>query len=550
MSTRVSGAALGEIQKLFGRGVMGAWTDGQLIEEFLGGREESEAAFRVLIQRHGPMVLGICRRILRDEHAAEDAFQATFLVLVKKAGVLRDRGLLTNWLYGVALKVSHKERARGERRRVVERQAAEQAPRLADGPESGELRSLIDEEIRRLPERYRTPLLLCHVEGLRHDEVARRLGCPVGTVESRLSRARERLRSRLASRGLAPTGSALAGMLRSPGADRVPTSLVESTLRAAVRNGGPEATLAVAARAGLGHAAAGMSLRARTAAAGVLLCLGITAIGLGGFRAQPPKPRTTPPMPVAAVANVEEPPPEPRRLPQAIARPMSGITIDGRLDDWPDGLPKYPVRNLLTTQAESYRDAIRGPLDIEAEFMAGYDSAAGLIYIGVVVRDDDPVIKRPGSARENDAVEVYVDGTFSDRTMEGTASGNWPADLNAAEMPVLQYAGLATGQPAYGDIYRANPSLVYARTRERHTRMKYRREGRVTTYEWAIQVYDRFPDRPARLDAGKRIGLEVAVVDKDSDRAKPAFLTWGSPPKVFKGFDAGALGELFLAGAP
>src|SRR5262249_35261390 len=154
----------------------------------------------------------------------EDAFQATFLVLVKKAEVLRDRGLLTNWLYGVALRVSHKERARGERRRVVERQAAERAPRIASGPEPVELRLLIDEGIHRLTARDRVPLLLCHVEGLRHDEVARRLGCPVGTVESRLSRAREQLRTRLARRGLAPSASAMGGMLRPAGIGPVPAS--------------------------------------------------------------------------------------------------------------------------------------------------------------------------------------------------------------------------------------------------------------------------------------------------------------------------------------
>ena len=133
MSIRVSGAALGELQKLFGWGAMGAWTDSQLVEQFLAGEAASEAAFRVLIHRHGPMVLAVCRRILGDEHAAEDAFQATFLVFVKKAGRLKDLDLLTSWLYGVAMKVSHKERARGARRRVVERQAAERAPERSSG---------------------------------------------------------------------------------------------------------------------------------------------------------------------------------------------------------------------------------------------------------------------------------------------------------------------------------------------------------------------------------------------------------------------------------
>jgi RNA polymerase sigma factor (sigma-70 family) len=549
MSIRVSGAALGEIQKLFGWGAMGAWTDNQLVEQFLAGQEESEAAFRVLIHRHGPMVLGVCRRILGDEHAAEDAFQATFLVFVKKAGTLRDHGLLNNWLYGVALRVSHKEKVRGERRRVVERHAAEQAPQSAGGQEACDLRSIIDEEIRRLPERYRVPLVLCHVEGLRHDEVARRLGCPVGTVESRLSRARERLRSRLARRGLAPTASALGAALEPLRIRLVPSSLVEATVCSALKSSTLRAGPLAAAGALLVRVVrtmAGASTGAGTAAAALVICMGIMAVGTRFFRAAEPEPQPT--TPVTAVLRAEVPPPAPRRTPQAIARPMSGITIDGRLDDWPEGLRRYPIQSLLTSHT-AYRDIIRGPHDIDAEFMTGYDRGAGLIYLAVVVRDDDPVVTRSSSPLENDAVEIYVDGTFSDRTLGEPLSDNWK-DLDAANMPVLQYVGLAGNVTAYGNRFGANPALLYGKSREPRTRMKYRREGNVTTYEWAVQVYDRFPDRPTRLEPGKRIGLEVAVVDKDSGRTKPAFLTWGLPPEVFKGFDAGSLGELFLADGP
>jgi RNA polymerase sigma factor (sigma-70 family) len=549
MSRRVSGAALEEIQKLFGRGAMGAWTDSQLIDEFVGGREASEAAFRILIHRHGPMVLGVCRRILGDEHAAEDAFQATFLVLVKKAGMLRDRRLLTNWLYGVALKVSHKERARGQRRRVVERDAAEQAPRPMDDPESGELRGVIDEEIRRLPERYRIPLLLCHVEGLRHDEVARRLGCPVGTVESRLSRAREQLRSRLARRGLAPASSAIGAMLGPPEVGRVPASLIEGTVRAASESVG-EASLLAAAQSWLGQARGGSPLGARIVAAGLVICTAITAVGLGLFRMEGPRPD-----PIAAAAHPPSVPlPDPLRTPRAVARPISGITIDGRLDDWPEDLRRYPIRNLLTSMPDGYRDRIRrDETDVEAEFMVGYDPRAGLIYLAVMVRDDEHVVHGPGrkgpggQVRQTDAVEVYIDGTFSDRR-----EGDWGETLDAATMPVLQYVGIAGEVPAYGDPRGANPSLVYARTRERRTRMKCRRdeEAKSTTYEWAIQAYDRFPDRITRLEPGQRIGFEIAVLDKDSGPTRSAFLTWGAPPEVFKGFDAGSLGELFLAEGP
>ncbi len=544
MSRRVSAAALGEIQKLFGRGAMGTWTDSQLIDEFLGGREESEAAFRILIHRHGPMVLGVCRRILGDEHAAEDAFQATFLVLVQKAGRLRDRGLLTNWLYGVALKVSHKERVRGERRRVIERNAAEHAPRVADDTESRELRGLIDEEIRRLPERYRIPLLLCHVEGLKHDEVAERLGCPVGTVESRLSRARERLRTRLARRGLAPAGSSLGVALRLGGGGRISASLVESTLGAAVRYAGPEATTLLAAvRVLLDRAI--RSLGGRVAATGMVLCTVVAVVGLDLFRIDEPPAIPATPLVAAepTIVKTEVPLPEPLRTPRAVARPSAGITIDGRLDDWPEGLPRYPIRNLLTASNDGYLDEIRSDsLDVDADFMVSYDAQAGLIYLAVSVRDDDlvshgPNRKKPsGNVLETDAVEVYVDGTFSNRRMD-VPTGDWSKALDAKTMPALQYVGIPGEVPAYGDPRGANPSLVYARTAEPWTRMKYRRDeqSKLTTYEWAIQAYDRFPDEPTRLEPGKRIGLEIAVLDKDSGRDQARLPDVGRPSRGVQG---------------
>jgi hypothetical protein len=286
---------------------------------------------------------------------------------------------------------------------------------------------------------------------------------------------------------------------------------------------------------------------------------------MGVFRAEEPGPRPAPPTAAAAVARVAARPPEivrapsmsatPRRTPQAIARPISSITIDGRLDDWPAWMRKYPIRNVLTDRTSSYRPEIRrDPLDLDAHFRVGYDAEAGLIYLAVVVRDDDLAIhgsgrKGPGGeVLQTDSVEVYVDGTSSNRKIR-EPSGDWRRELDAATMPVLQYVGIPGEVPAYGDPRGANPSLVYARTRETRTRMKYRRDeaAKATTYEWAIRPYDRFPDLPTRLEPGKRIGLEVAVVDKDSGRTKSAFVTWGSPPVVFKGCDAGSLGELLLS---
>jgi RNA polymerase sigma factor (sigma-70 family) len=524
---------------LFQCGAIGNWTDSQLVTLFLTDGEGSEAAFRVLIHRHGPMVLGVCRRVLGDEHAAEDAFQATFLTLVKKGGGLRDCNLLSNWLYGVALRIARKEKARGTRRRVVERQAPELARETGKDLDQAELRSVIDEEIRRLPERYRVPLVLCHLEGLRHDEVARRLGCPVGTVESRLSRAREQLRHRLERRGLAPTASVIGVTLRSPGATAMIPSLVEATLRVVVEQSSRRSAVRTAI-ASLGFLVDGVGLlsasRARSILSTLVLCTCVTVVGVGFYRED-----TRP--------EGKAQPPEATRNPSAVAYPLSGITIDGQLDDWPRDLRAYPIRNQLVGDS-SYnveeRDTTR---ESDAYFMVGYDRGAESIYLAVVV-PDKALIAKAGLVTDTDAMEVYIDGTFSRRMLKEQPSGEWQVKLDAAAMPVLQYAAVPGRVAAYEDPWDANPSLLYARTRQTATKMQYRHADHITTYEWAIKAYDHYPDRPTRLQPGKRLGFDVAVVDKDDPKRPPHFLTWGAPPVAFKGFDAGSLGELILVDSP
>ena len=222
MGIRLSATVVGGMQTLFDHGATGSWTDDRLITELRRGQEGREVALRVLIDRYGPMVMGVCRRILGDEHAAEDAFQATFLVLLKRAGTLRERHLLSNWLHGVARRVATKEKVKAARRRLVERRAVGRSGGQSNDLEAAELRTVIDEEIRRLPERYRVPLILYYMEGLHLDAVASRLGCPTGTIQSRLSRARDKLQSRLDRRGLAPTASALGACLRLPAPRQLP----------------------------------------------------------------------------------------------------------------------------------------------------------------------------------------------------------------------------------------------------------------------------------------------------------------------------------------
>jgi RNA polymerase sigma factor (sigma-70 family) len=207
----------------------GDLSDEHLLERFV--RSQDQAAFAALVQRHGPMVLGVCRRLLHDAHEAEDAFQATFLVLVHKAGSISTPESLGPWLHGVAYRTAARAR-QAARHRAREREATA----MPDGDPAvelvwRELCQVLDEELGRLAQKYRAPLVLFYLEGKTTEEVARQLGCPKGTVLSRLARGRDRLRQRLVRRGVAPSAGVLVGMLT---AKTVPPALASVTVKAAV----------------------------------------------------------------------------------------------------------------------------------------------------------------------------------------------------------------------------------------------------------------------------------------------------------------------------
>ena len=179
-------------------------SDEQLIDQFLTGqKEDSESAFETLVKRHGPMVLGVCRHVLRRDQDAEDAFQATFLVLARKAGTIHNREILGCWLYEVAYRTAI--RARQRRARSTPRMEIPEVAESHSGPENAasrnELRLLLRAEVDGLPAKYRSLVLHTYMEGKSNEQVARLLQCPVGTVKGRLSRARDLLRVRLSRRG-------------------------------------------------------------------------------------------------------------------------------------------------------------------------------------------------------------------------------------------------------------------------------------------------------------------------------------------------------------
>jgi RNA polymerase sigma factor (sigma-70 family) len=208
-------------------------TDGELLGRFVARRDQD--AFAALVRRHGPMVLGVCRRVLRHAQDAEDAFQAAFVVLARKAASLRDREAAGNWLYGVAHRAALEARTRRARREAKEQQVEVMPhPSVLPDEGAGELPALLDRELARLPEKYRLPVVLCELEGRGRREVARQLGLPEGTLSSRLAAARKMLAKRLAACGAAATGAALTGWLaEGAGAACVPAPLVVSTVRAA-----------------------------------------------------------------------------------------------------------------------------------------------------------------------------------------------------------------------------------------------------------------------------------------------------------------------------
>jgi len=206
--------------------------DGQLLRRFIEHRDE--AAFEVLVRRHGPMVMGVCLRVVRNRQDAEDAFQATFLVLVRKAASIASRELLANWLFGVAYNTALKAKAATAKRQLREKQVMAM-PEPAVGKQdlrSDDLQAILDQELSRLPEKYRVPIVLCDLEGKTRKEAAGQLGCPEGSVSSRLARARVMLANRLIRKGIVLSSGSLVVQLVNAASACVPTSLVVSTVKA------------------------------------------------------------------------------------------------------------------------------------------------------------------------------------------------------------------------------------------------------------------------------------------------------------------------------
>ncbi len=242
MDASASAGYLRDMHTLFDAGTVSGLTDRQLLQRFTGERGASgDAAFEALVLRHGPMVMRVCRNALGQEQAdLHDAFQATFLVLVRKCNSIRRLDSVGSWLFGVATRVARRARVEAARRRSAELRGglriAVTADRGGDSTDIHDLGPLLQAEVERLPERLRAVVILCYWEGLTHEQAAARLGCPLGTVRSRVARARGLLQRRLSRRGLEPVAGVMLAVFDSPAflkatALEIPGSLVNSTVQ-------------------------------------------------------------------------------------------------------------------------------------------------------------------------------------------------------------------------------------------------------------------------------------------------------------------------------
>ena len=292
-------------------------TDGQLLECFIARQEE--AAFEAIVRRHGAMVLSVCRRVLGNAHDAEDAFQATFLVLARKAATIRSRELVSNWLYGVAYQTALKATALAAKRQSRERLMNEMPePEAAPQDPSPDWLPLLDQELHCLPDKYRVPMVLCDLEGKSRRDAAQQLGLPEGTLSSRLARARTMLAKRLVRHGIALSGGAVATILTQNAASAcVPPALLGTTVKAAITPGGIVSAQVAALAECVLRTMLWAKLKLKMAVA-TLLLLGIGVLA-GGLDSNP--------MPVAAQGTNFEANPAGKKAAETDQEKMQGAWL-------------------------------------------------------------------------------------------------------------------------------------------------------------------------------------------------------------------------------
>jgi len=475
MGIERNGVVLRELRTLFSVGTVRDLTDGQLLERFATDRgEAAEQAFATLVERHGPMVLRVCRGVLVDPHDTHDAFQATFLVLVKKARSLWVRDSLGPWLHQVAYRIASCARKSAARRRRHERSAAKSATETYS--EVGdELGRVLHEEIHRLPERYRVPLVLCDLEGRTHEQAARHLGWPIGTVKSRQSRGRERLRERLSRRGLGSDAGLVGPSVL------LPPALVDSTTRVVVQCILARAIFRGSAASLAQEVLRSMSITRWLKVGSLLLVLGATAPGVGLL--------------IRNAASSTQPPPE-ERLKSA------------RVDNLP--IIKVKPGKFSVTLAE------RGSLE-SSDNKDAYCLVEGSTTTIIKILPEGTKVKKGQIVCELDSASL-LDRLTNQHIATEKAEGAYQEaklDREVAELAVIEYTEGVYKQEQEilgGEIAVAKSSIQRAEARLTRTRDAEKR------------LNEGLPAKPAAAEIMAKLDIEdrVAAAEQTLEREKLA----------------------------
>jgi len=420
-----------------------AVTDGDLLDRYL--TERDDAAFEALLTRHGAMVLGVCRRILGNEADAHDAFQATFLVFIRKMASIKPRAMVGNWLYGVAHKTSLKAKAMNRRRVTKERMAA--AGRCDPSRERAmlELQALLDQELSCLPDKFRAPIVLCELEGKSLKEAARQLDCPPGTIASRLARGRGMLAKRLARQGFSLSGGALALALASETASAcVPSSLFASTVQSAT-----------ALAAGQAAAMGVISCKVVALSEGVLTTMlltklklvlvsmaAYTLVGAGG-----------------TLATYRALGAEQRELRQAASPPAVTGQVEKTKTDKQINEKGVPEERTYGFLGVTLKDADLGTVIVHEVFPDSPAARAGVKAEDIVLKLADKRVKDSNSAvndlkslKPGERVAIHI--KRGDQEMGMTIRlGKWPAELKADGKLQTKDSPVTKQEPGYLGIH-------------------------------------------------------------------------------------------------
>ncbi|HEV3163520.1 MAG TPA: sigma-70 family RNA polymerase sigma factor [Isosphaeraceae bacterium] len=366
-------AVLRQIDTLFRVGTVAGLTDGQLLERFRAGEAEAaEVAFGALLERHGPMVLGVCKRVLNNPHDTEDAFQATFLVLLRRAGSIRSQDAVGHWLYGVARRVAIRAKQQAANRQTFDAATPEAAdPRTSADRLEDEI-ALLHEEIARLPAQLRAPVVLCYLQGMSYEAAARCLRLTESSVRGRLARARERLRFRLSRRGVTHSMMALAA---SP--EAVPHVLKEKLLQAATQLAAGRATAGIVSLPAAALAEGllrSMFMTKLKWIAATLLVAGLVPTGLAltarGGSGAPQEPGAPP-----AAGHVQAPPDQAKPKPRDdvpdpfdsnVAHHLDGLNAETKMINYKLDQPvnmELPERTTLQEFLKHVKSISQGPAD-------------------------------------------------------------------------------------------------------------------------------------------------------------------------------------------